>query len=121
MRYLSFLLLGVLVGCVSQTSAPHQPVIKKQAPSLSPTLIEINSVPPPFDLGGDDPYVVWMNGKKVNLPKSDVVALVNKVGKENIPPIDVADIHKGWLWPHYVKREELPANTSRTRQLKERK
>ena len=71
-------------------------------------LVEINEVPPPFSLGGNNPYVVWMNGKRVNLPKGDLEKLVRKVGRENIPKINPADIHKGWLWPHHAKREELP-------------
>lgn len=70
-----------------------------------PVFIEINEVPPPFDLGGASPYVVWMNGKRVKLPKADLKRLVSKVGEENIPKADPYDIHKGWLWPHYVRTE----------------
>ena len=70
--------------------------------------IEINSVPPPFDLNGHAPYVLWINGKKVDLPKEDLLALVNKVGVEKIPKINPLDIHKGWLWSHFVQREEFP-------------
>ena len=67
-----------------------------------PVAIEINSVPFPFDLNGHYPYVVWMNGKRVELPKEDLITLVNKVGKENIPLADTKDIHRGWLSPYFA-------------------
>jgi len=62
--------------------------------------IEINSVPAPFDIDGRHPYVVWVNGERVNMPKKDIVALVNKIGKENIKRADTGDIHRGWLFSH---------------------
>ena len=62
--------------------------------------IEINSVPPPFDIDGRHPYVVWVNGERVNMPKKDIIALVNKIGKENIKRADSKDIHRGWLFSH---------------------
>ena len=54
----------------------------------------------------DSPYVVWMNGKRVNLPKKDVILLVNQVGEDNIPPADMRDIHRGWLFPYFAEVEE---------------
>jgi len=62
--------------------------------------IEINSVPPPFDIDGRHPYVVWVNGERVNMPKKDIIALVNKIGEENIKRADSKDIHRGWLFSH---------------------
>jgi hypothetical protein len=62
--------------------------------------IEINSVPPPFDIDGRYPYVVWVNGERVSMPKKDIVSLVNKIGKENIKRADTGDIHRGWLFSH---------------------
>ena len=70
-----------------------------------PVFIEVNKVPPPFDVGGLSPYVVWMNGKRVEPPKADLKRLVDKVGKENIPRADPYDIHKGWLWPYHARTE----------------
>ena len=63
-------------------------------------VIEINSVPPPFDVNGVMPYVVWVNGSRVDMPKKDIIALVNKIGKENIKRADTGDIHRGWLFSH---------------------
>jgi hypothetical protein len=121
MKYFTLFLFFILLGCV-YSPKPQKYFIQSPIDEVETkaVLIEINSVPAPFNLGGDDPYVVWMNGRKVDLPKKDLVELVNKVGLQNIPDIDPVDIHKGWLWPHHAKREEFPKNISRTRQLKTR-
>jgi hypothetical protein len=86
-----------------------------------PYLMEINSVPPPFDVAGNFPYVLWVNGKHIPRPPyKDLNEIVAKVGKDNIPPIDPKDIHKGWIVPHYAKIEDSK-NLGRTRSLKENK
>jgi hypothetical protein len=69
--------------------------------------IEINSIPPPFDINGRRPYAVWVNGQRIEMPKKDIMVLVNKIGKENIQPADTADIHRGWLFSHF---SEFPAD-----------
>ena len=95
MKYFCALLILLTTGCLQMKTKKTQPV-----------LIEINSVPHPFDLAGNNPYVVWMNGKRVKLPKQDLSELVSKVGEENIPEIDSSDIHKGWLFPHFLEKDE---------------
>jgi hypothetical protein len=117
MKCLLILQALLIIGCLQQNHIPTKP----SPVSSHPLLIEINSVPPPFDLGGNNPYVVWMNGRKVHLPKEDLVVLVDKVGKKNIPNINLIDIHKGWLWPHFARREGSLKNTVRTRQAKAQK
>ena len=94
--------LLILTSCKKSSSLD----ITTYPPPSSPVAIEINSVPPPFDLGGHNPYVVWMNGKRVNLPKKDVLSLVNQVGQDNIPPADVRDIHRGWLFPYFAEVDD---------------
>jgi hypothetical protein len=118
-KYLSIILILIVFGCLQKRSL-HKSMEASIAQEVKqkPVLIEVNSVPPPFDLAGNNPYVVWMNGRKVNLPKEDLTELVNKVGEENIPSIDLMDIHKGWLRPHYAKKEEFPENRGRVRQVK---
>ena len=66
----------------------------------SPSVIEINTVPPPFDVNGRYPYVVWANGERVDMSRGDVLALVKKIGKENIKIVESSDIHKGWLYSY---------------------
>ena len=82
-------------------------------------LIEINSIPPPFNLGKHDAYVVWINGCRVHPSKKSVINFVNLVGKENIHPIRVDDIHKGWMHPHYVENISIKFPKSRVRFVNE--
>jgi len=108
MKYLLLPLLLLTSGCFTQTVLMEA----FEDPDTRPVLMEINSVPPPFDLNGRSPYVLWVNGVKTDLPMEDLVYLVNKVGLEDIKPIGIADIHQGWLWPHFVKHREpeVPQN-----------
>ena len=64
-------------------------------------VIEINSVPFPFNVNGTQPYVVWANGRRVNMPHKDIKSLVNQIGEENIKRADSEDIHRGWLYSYF--------------------
>ncbi len=66
-------------------------------------LIEINSIPPPFDVAGNNPYVLWVNGCRIDMSKKDLIEFVNKIGMENIEPMQTSDIHKGWIQPHFFE------------------
>ena len=63
-------------------------------------VIEINSVPFPFNINGTQPYVVWVNGGRVEMPHKEIISLVNRIGEENIKRADPKDIHRGWLFSH---------------------
>ena len=79
------LLFGLLLGACTKTKTK---------------VIEINSVPFPFNVNGTQPYVVWVNGERVDMPHKEIMALVNKIGEENIKRADSKDIHRGWLFSH---------------------
>ncbi len=100
MRIFTLPLFLLFLSC-AKNSEPQPLIIN--VPDY-PVAVEINSVPPPFDMNGHNPYVVWMNGKRVNLPKRDLLLLVDKVGKENIPTISHKDIHRGWLFPYFAEK-----------------
>ena len=91
----------LLCGCSVSQEAP----LKLD----SPLALEINAVPPPFDMAGHHPYVVWMNGKRVQLPKKDILSLVEKVGHKNIPMANHEDIHRGWLFPYFINAQDAEA------------
>ena len=94
------IILALLIfGCLQREMPEKNPPKTK-----GQVMIEVNSVPFPFNLNENNPYAVWMNGKRVSLPKEDLDKLVNKVGAENIPEINKGDIHKGWLYPHASKQ-----------------
>ena len=101
----------ILSALVMFLAACHKPVAPEIVVVPHPVAIEINSVPSPFDMNGHNPYVVWMNGKRVQLPKKDLLLLVDKVGQENIPSLDTRDIHRGWLFPYFADAEENFPNT----------
>ena len=92
-------------ACQEQKTKPSMQSFVPEGSLSYPVAIEINSVPFPFDLNGHYPYVVWMNGKRVELPKEDLITLVNKVGADNIPLADSQDIHRGWLSPYFAETE----------------
>ncbi len=65
--------------------------------------VEINNIPQPFDVAGNMPYVLWINGERVkNFPMNDLRELVSKVDNEVVPFKASHDIHAGWLTPHFV-------------------
>lgn len=95
-RYFCLLFIFIFLGCSKTQSVDPQEGVDS---------IEINSIPPPFNINGSRPCVVWVNGTKVDLPKKDLISLINKIGKENMANPSEEDIHKGWLWPHHANRE----------------
>lgn len=101
---LTFLVFGY--NALPQRSAPTQITQVPDAPKLQPVFIEINQVPPPFDIGGRDPYVIWINGAKVKVPSHYIQPIINDVGRENIRPIDIPNLHEGWIYPHYFEQPQ---------------
>ena len=115
MKFILALSYLITVGCSQQRNAGLS-----LSPSETPVLIEINSVPSPFDINGKDPYVVWVNGRKVDPPKEYIEELVEKMGAENITKSEGEDIHEGWLWPRNSSPSENRAATKRLRIVGER-
>jgi hypothetical protein len=116
MKFILTLSCLITISCSQQRNASYSPYSDREAI----VLIEINSVPPPFDINSKNPYAVWINGKKVDPPIEYIEALVHKVGEENIPKINKKDIHKGWLHPWYVSISQEEQKKGRTRIVGER-
>jgi len=85
-----------------------------------PVFVEINQIPPPFDLAGNDPYIVWVNGARVHLPKEYIEPIIEKIGKENIKPIDIMNLHDGWINPHFFEQPQKVVYKGRTRSLNDK-
>lgn len=64
-------------------------------------VIEINTVPFPFNVNETQPYVVWANGRRVDMPQKEIIHLVSRIGRENIKAADSSDIHRGWLYSYF--------------------
>jgi len=96
--------LCILCGCtqpIKKQNLNASPLISNKAP----VLIEINSVPQPFDVAGHYPYVLWINGMYISQPDYKALSnIINQIGEERIPEIDPRNIHDGWLQPRFVKQ-----------------
>jgi hypothetical protein len=72
------------------------------------TRIQINPIPHPFNLNGDVPYAVWLNGEKLNLSSKEVRALAASLNLKFKQPTNTAQIHngEGWLSPLQLNKLE---------------
>jgi hypothetical protein len=82
----------------------------------APKVIEVNSIPFPFNVNGTQPYVVWVNGRRVDMPRKDIMGLVDKIGKDNIKGADPSDIHRGWLFSYFKGDPSNELTSKRQRQ-----
>ena len=116
---LAYLLFGYTFEELSTGENIPSEISPKIVEEKDLVLMEINSIPPPFNLGKHDAYVVWINGCRVHPSKKSIVNFVNLVGKENFQSINVDDIHKGWLHPHYIENASIKFPKGRTRLVSE--
>jgi hypothetical protein len=117
------LILISFCGCTRSTNKPLWEVTPPNPTKIyvatKPVLIEINSVPQPFDVAGNFPYVLWINGAHIASPDMKALsAIVNKIGEDKIPTINHEDIHEGWIEPRFVRRyfEEKKTGADKTTQ-----
>ena len=120
MRFFLFLILCALSGCVRFTENKEIHVSANlPTKNKAPILIEINNVPPPFDVAGNFPYVLWINGMYISNPDYKALhSIINNIGEDRIPGINPKDIHEGWIQPRFVKRyiEEKKSEAKKTTQ-----
>ena len=125
-KYLIIVLIAFLLGAQSNFNKPHkrentiEPIGADKLKVLvthteGSYLMEINSVPQPFDIAGTYPYVLWINGKRFSMPQEDLKDIVAKIGAENIPTINSNDIHKGWLRSFFAEEETIDDAISKAR------
>jgi hypothetical protein len=116
------LILISFCGCSQSKNKPLWEVLPpkpaKTYAASKPVLIEINSVPHPFDVAGNFPYVLWINGMHVPNPDHKALfAIVNKLGEDRIPTINYEDIHEGWTEPRFVRKYFQEEKEGRSRVL----
>ena len=58
--------------------------------------IQINPVPHPFHMMM--PYVIWVNGKKLEIPRKDIIIIAEQFNLCLDPPENTADLHNGFGW-----------------------
>ena len=87
---------------------PPPPNIKPDlpAPTYIPSfpkdfVVQINPIPHPLSIDGQIPFVVWVNGKRLELSGAQVKHLTQSLNIKYEKPQDTAEIHdgEGWLEP----------------------
>ena len=104
---LYLIILSFFISCRHKKVAIKQEAQEPEALKFYPHpkfkhFIEINSVPPPFDVDGMHPYVLWINGKKMNISKVKrrLADIVNSYENGEIQAPPHLDIHQGWMKSH---------------------
>lgn len=64
--------------------------------------IQINPVPHPFHYM--QPYVIWVNGKKLHIPRKDIISIAEDFNLSLEPPEDTAELHNGFGWQRPLVR-----------------
>lgn len=115
-RNKSYFLLAFLFGaCQTKNQSPFDfppppppPNIKPDlpAPTYIPSfpkdfVVQINPIPHPLSIDGQIPFVVWVNGKRLELSGAQVKHLTQSLNIKYEKPQDTAEIHdgEGWLEP----------------------
>jgi hypothetical protein len=96
-------LCGMCVGCKTQNNIAK--------PTLPPPIIaeaifqgkevQVNRLPHPFNVNGNLPFAVWVDGERVPLSRTELQAVGHTLNIQFSQPPDTAELHngKGWLYP----------------------
>lgn len=68
--------------------------------------VQINPIPHPFNVNGNIPYVVWVNGERLPLNSIEIRALAQSLNLKFEQPKDTAEIHSGAGWTRPLKLEK---------------
>lgn len=110
---LCLIFVVLFCGCESQRIEKRQfvppPPPKIKPPSPPPSFIpstkrlaeiQINPIPHPFSLNGQVPFVVWVDGKRLQLDHSEIIQLTKSLNIKYETPKDTAEIHQGAGWQY---------------------
>ena len=96
-------------GCQSKTWTPPPPPNVRPpspAPNFTPSFgaiseIQINRIPHPFNINGEIPFCVWVDGKRSQLNNTQIKQLAKSLNIKNEEPKNTAKIHsgEGWVYP----------------------
>jgi len=101
----------IVLSCSCQNKTwtpPPPPNIKppSSAPNFTPSLgaiseIQINRIPHPFDMNGEIPFSVWVDGKRSQLSNTQIKQLAKSLNIKSQAPNNTAKIHsgEGWIYP----------------------
>lgn len=82
-------------------------------PNFTPDLgklkqVQINRLPHPFNLDGNNPYAVWVDGKRLRLNSHQVRHLAQVLNLHFTQPKNSPKLHngEGWLYPREIELAE---------------
>ena len=110
---ISILFCIVLVGCKhSKVNTSFFPPPPPPPPNIFPTTtppnyipkfknIQVNTIPHPFNVNGQLPFAVWIDGQRLPINSSESRMIVKTLDVEFKQPKSTAQIHQGegWLYP----------------------
>ena len=119
-----FILLFV-IGCqtnktkqkITELPMPPPPPPSILPPSPPPNFIpdinnvkelQVNRLPHPFNVNGNIPYAVWVDGKRLALNSQEIKSLALALNLKFTQPEDTARIHsgEGWLFPKSIRNTQ---------------
>lgn len=111
---LCLIFIVLFCSCQSKTWTPPPPPNVKPpntAPNFTPSFgaipqIQINSIPHPFNVNGEIPFSVWVNGKRSQLNNSQIKQLAKSLNIKFQSPNNTAEIHQGAGWQYPFKIDE---------------
>ena len=68
--------------------------------------IQVNPIPTPFNLNGNMPYAIWVNGKSLPMSPKLSTDVARALNLNFAQPKNTAKIHngEGWLYPLKIKK-----------------
>lgn len=83
-------------------------------PSFIPSLtdiseIQLNPIPHPFNINGELPFAVWIDGKRLPMNRKLSKDFANFLGLKFTQPKNTAEIHngEGWLYPLDINKDRV--------------
>jgi len=67
--------------------------------------IQVNPIPHPFNLNGEMPYAIWVNGERLPMSPRLSQSIATALSLEFSQPKNTAKIHNGEGWLHPLKVE----------------
>ena len=128
MKYLFTIIILISFGCnhnskvieaidypISPPPIPPNILPYNPPPNFIPDMtqlaeVQINPLPHPFNLNGNVPYAVWVNGKRLPLNNAQVKELAYTLDLKFKQPKDTAQIHSGEGWLRPLPPQRLSSN-----------
>ena len=112
-----FCALIALSSCTTTSTKDIASINEPTPPSLPQSLIpvdadiQINSIPHPFNLNGNMPYAVWVDGRRLALSMQETQSLAKSLNIKFTQPKDTAEIHMGNGWQRPLETDPQKNNT----------